>query len=116
MNKIEKQQKSINELLELIKENSELEILPMVDTECVPCDDFAYWMAKWGSAEINEYHCSDERIYFKNDDFEELVEEFIDNNYEYYENIGDDELRELAEREVNNLEWTKAIVVHINSI
>lgn len=116
MANLEKRQSNINILLELIKENPELEIVPMVDSECVPCDDFSYYMAEWGTARVDEYHRADERIYFKEQDFEELVEDFIDNNYEYYKNLGDDELQDVAEREVNNLEWTKAIVVHINSI
>lgn len=116
MSNLEKQQNNVNELLKLIKENPELEIVPMVDSECVQGDDFSYWMAGWGTANIDEYHCSDERIYFKEDDFEELVDDFIDNNYELYGNLGDDKLIELAEKEVSNLEWVKAIVVHVNSI
>lgn len=112
---LEKQQNNVNELLKLIKENPELEIVPMVDSE-IGGDDYSYYMGEWGTAEIYEYHCSDERIYFKEHDFEELVENFIDNNYEYYKNLGDDELRDVAEREVSNLEWIKAIVVYINSI
>lgn len=116
MKKIEKQQKNINTLLGLIKENPELEIVPMVDSE-IGGDDYSYYVAEWGTAEIDEYHCSDERIYFKAQDFEELVEDFIDNNHEKYNHyLTDIEIEELAEKEVNNLEWIKAIVVHINAI
>lgn len=112
---LEKQQNNVSELLKLIQENPDLEILPMVDSE-IGGDDYSYYMAEWGNAEIDEYHHVDERIYFKSEDFEELVEDFIDNNYEFYKNIDDYKLEELAEREVNNLEWIKAIVVHIDSI
>lgn len=115
MKAIEKQQNNVNELLKLIKENPELEIVPMVDSE-IGGDDYSYYMAGWGTAEIDEYHCSDERIYFKEQDFEELVDKFIDNNYEEYNDLTDEELEKLAEEKINNLEWVKAIVVHINSI
>lgn len=115
MKRLEEQQKNVNELLKLIKENPELEIVPMVDSECGG-DDYSYYMAEWGNAKIDEYHCSDDRIYFKEYDFEELVEDFIDNNYEKYSNLADIELEELAEKEVNGLEWNKAIVVYIGAI
>lgn len=36
------QEENMIELLELIKENPTFQILPMVATECVPSDDFAW--------------------------------------------------------------------------
>lgn len=115
MKGLEKQQNNVNQLLKLIKENPELEIVPMVDSE-IGGDDYSYYMGEWGTPEIDEYHCSDDRIYFKGQDFDELVERFIDNNYEYYKHLCDYELQEVAEKEINNLQWIKAIVIHINSI
>lgn len=115
---MKKQQENITRLLELIKENPELEIVPMVDCECVHHDGYAYWLGEWGTAEIDEYYSSDtdERIYFKSDDFEELVEKIIGRLSEEYGNFMDEELELLAEDEVNGLKWTKAIVVHINAL
>ena len=113
---LEKQKKNVKILMDLIKENPNLEILPMVCSEVVFDDSYSTWMGAWGTANIDEYHHSDDRIYFKKLDFEELVEKFIDDNYEEYPNLTDEELEKLAEKEVNNLEWTKAIVVNINSI
>lgn len=115
MKKIEKQQKNINTLLGLIKENPELEIVPMVDSE-IGGGDYSHYTAEWGTAEIDRYHCADDRIYFEKHDFEELVDDFIEYSYGEYKNLSDDELQEIAEREVSNLEWIKAIVVNINSI
>lgn len=115
MKGLEKQQSNVNKLLKLIKENPELEIVPMVDSE-IGGHDYSYYTAEWGAAEIDEYHCSDERIYFKEQDFEELVNEFIDNNHEEYNDLTDEELEKLSEEKINNLGWVKAIVVHINSI
>lgn len=116
MSKLDRQQENINNLLLLAKENPDLEIVPMVATECVFSDDFSSWMAEWGNASIDEYYCSDERIYFKSKDFDELVEDFIDNNFEEYSDLSDEELEKLAEKTVNGYEWVKAIVVRINEL
>lgn len=113
MKKKQIQQENIKKLLKLIEENPDLEIMPMVDSDCVPSDDFSYWCANWGEPEIDEYYLSDERIYFKSIDFEELVEknmEFCEQEVEMYEG----ESEELAIKEVDKLNWVKAIVVHIN--
>lgn len=37
------------ELLKLIKENPDLPIVPMVDSEVVQ-DDFGYWLGAWGAS------------------------------------------------------------------
>lgn len=115
MNNLEKQQNNVKELLKLIKENPDLKIVPMVDSE-ICGDDYGYYSGDWGIAELDEYHCSDGRIYFKEQDFEELVDDFIQNSYEEYKDLTDEELEKLAERQVNNKPWIKAIVVNINAI
>lgn len=111
--KLTKQKENIEQLLQLISENPDLPILPMVAAECVTDDSFGYWGAKWGSAEVIKYYCPDEKIYFY-DDFDDLVEEWIDNNYEDYENLPDKELELMAKRIVNNYEWIDAIIVYIS--
>ena len=110
----EKQKKNVKVLLDLIKENPDLEILPMVYSEVVFDDSYSTRVGAWGTANIDEYHHSGDRIYFKELDFEELVEKFIDDNYEEYPNLTDEELEKLAEKEVNNLEWTRAIIIYID--
>ena len=42
------QKENIGKLLDLIKQNPELPILPMVDSEIVADDYCAYWAASWG--------------------------------------------------------------------
>jgi len=69
----------ILELLKLIEENPALEIMPMVATECVGGDDYSSWSAEWGRAEVDEYYTSDERIYFKSTDYDELIDQYFDN-------------------------------------
>lgn len=116
MKKIIEQQKNIKHLLELVKKNFDLEIVPMVNTECVCSDDFGSWVATWGNAKVDRIYYSDERVYAEGEDYDELVENWIDNNYKDYPNFSDDELQDLAEEKVNNYEWKKVIVVRINPL
>ena len=50
-NEIKIQQEKVNQLLQLIKENPELKIIPLVDTEVVRSDDFSCWVAMWGKSD-----------------------------------------------------------------
>ena len=114
---MDKKQKNINDLLKLIKENPELPILPIVDSEIVASDDSNYFVGSWGESRIDYYWCDDERIYSKENDFEELVEDIIntDNNYdEEFGKLNDEEKEKLAEKIVEEYNWIKCIFVSIN--
>jgi nicotinamidase-related amidase len=108
------QQKNIEELLKLAVENPDLEIVPMVDSDCVFSDDFSSWMASWGSAKIDEYYSSDERIYFKSEDYDTLVDKEYDAFYDT--NLDDVTAMKLAKEKVAAYDWTKVIVVRINPL
>lgn len=97
----------IENLLQLIKDNPGLKILPMVDGECVPNDDYSRWTASWGEARIDEYYIDDERVYFKSEDFDVLVEKF-------WQNKELTETEEQAEKMANEVNWVKAIIVNID--
>lgn len=111
---IQTQQKNIGELLRLAVENLDLEIVPMVDTECVYSDDFGSWMASWGSAKVDEYYSSDERIYFKSEDYDTLVDKEYDAFYGT--DLDDETATKLAEEKVAAYDWVKVIVVRINPL
>ena len=113
---LEKQKENVNVLLQLIKENPELPIVPMVATECVFDDSHGYWMAEWSKAKIDKYCVNDDRIYSYNEEFDELVDDWIDENFESYERLTDDELRALAENKINNYDWEEAIIVYIENL
>ena len=101
------------ELFKLIKENPELEIVPMVDSELCG-DDYSYYMGSWGTAELDEYWCADERIYFRTNDEEDLVQQLMDNNYnDDWKGKSDEEMEKLAEEIVNGYEWVKCITIKI---
>ncbi len=101
---LEAQQVVIKNLLNLAQENPELRILPMVDTECVPSDDYGSWVARWDTAEIDSVFVKDERIYRKSDDFEGLVDEVM-HDFEFS--------NEKARSVVEGYEWEKVILVNI---
>ena len=103
---MEIQQENIKKLIELVQENPDLRIVPMVDTECVLGDDFSYWIANWGKAEIDEIWSYEggETLYSKSNSYDILVEESMDNN-----DIGEEEAKEI----VSAYDWEKVITVSI---
>lgn len=103
---------NIEKLLQLIKENPDLPILPMVDGEVCGGDDYNYWMGAWGRCRIDEYLIDewygDGCVRFKSDgDEDTIIEGIAEIKYD-----GTDEDYEKAEKEVASM-WKKAIVVYI---
>ena len=70
-------------LLNLVKENPDLPIVPMVDYAVV-CDDGGRWMGAIGHCYVGEYACYREWFYDDREDFEEA----------YYD-VNDEELCEM---------------------
>lgn len=105
---IEKQKENLEKLFQLIKENPELPIIPMVDSEIVADIGYSWWMGSWGDAEVDKYICTDERIYLKSQEDVDIVENFVP--YEDYMDMSDEELEDYFE----NLPWIEAIMVCIN--
>lgn len=105
------QKESVKELLRLIKENPELPILPMVETECVSSDDCSWWVCGWHEPEIDEYWIDEyrERCYRKSNDLDELFERFFDEGEEQNPEIAN----QYAQKKVDDLPWIKAILVRI---
>jgi len=59
----------VRRLLELIKENPDLPIVPMVDADIVSGDDFGMWMGAWGNARVDSYIIDmRDMVRFKSDD------------------------------------------------
>lgn len=105
---------NIEKLLELVKENPDLPIIPMVDAEVV-ADDCGYWMGKWGDCKIKEYYEGEEKIHFKDDDEENVLNDMVGCEYSYDEQGRD--IYELSDEEWDKLYksiiWKKCIVVYI---
>lgn len=67
----------IENLLNLIRENPTLPVVPMVDCEVVG-DDGGRWMGAFGYADVGEYALYNERFYQDRDDFKEDYYDFND--------------------------------------
>lgn len=110
---IEIQQENIKELIRLSTGNPSLKIIPMVNYEVVVDDGHCYWTGSWEEPRIDEVYVSDERIYFKSNDVEDLEQDYIDNYEGDFQTL--EQIHKWAENEVANLPWEKVIVVYINT-
>lgn len=103
----EEEKKSLEKLIELVRENPDLPIIPMVDGEVVPDDSCMQWMGSWGDCCIDHYIIAKERVYFLDDDEEEILAAL--HGQEWVEEATDDEWNAAYE----NVPWITAIIVHI---
>ena len=100
-------------LLELVKENPSLPIVPMTHYE-VCGGDSGYWMGEIQTVEIREYAinewCIEEAVLFKDDIGAEdrLIEAIAEYKYD-----GTEEDYNKAEIEAKEM-WTKAIIIRIS--
>lgn len=109
----ERRRKYREELFELMRENPELPVVPMVDAEIVADDGYARWLGAWGSSEVGEYVIGEEKVHFREkDDFEEVERTLTDGevSYDEFEAMSDEE----AEAAYAGLPWIKAIIVNID--
>lgn len=101
-------------LLELIQQNPDLPIVPMVDAEIVGGDDFGRWMGAWGYARVDEYLIPPQ-------DYEPMLFKSDDDVFDVLEKcLPEAEFDALPENEsecrpvYDALPWIKAILVDIN--
>jgi hypothetical protein len=110
------QKEKIEKMLELIKNNPNLRIIPQVNTECVPSDDWGWWISDWGDLCIDYITTrdGDERVYIKSMDYDELIDEYYDN----CDNVAasDEEAYNQAKKKVDGLIWEEVILLEINPI
>ncbi|MGM0337693.1 hypothetical protein [Enterococcus sp. AZ007] len=107
---IEIQKENVKTLLDLIKENPDLPIVPMVESEVVAGDDYTTWLGSFGKAEIDHIWDNGEQIYFYSHDFEELVQNVLD---EIPAAVDDKIADKTATDAVDKYKWEKSIVVQI---
>lgn len=105
----EKEKRNRNELFSLMQEYPDLPVIPMVDEEVV-CDDCcSWWLGSWGSSQIQRYLTTKERIYFDDDDPEDVLTAV--KGWDWYEDATDAEI----ETEFKALPWIEAITVMIHT-
>ena len=109
---------NVEQLLNLIKENPELPIVPMVESEIVADDCYSYWVGNWGSANIDEIYMGRESVHIKStEDEEEVLNDIAGCKYgcdpagrDIYD-LTDEEWNKLYE----SIPWQKAILVYITT-
>jgi len=103
---------NIKNLVKLITENPNLKVVPIVDSDLF-CEDYSSCLGKIGNVYIDEIYYSDERYYLKSFDDEDLAEEVAENIVLDYQ-LNDDEIMDMARKEVESYKWETVIVVNID--
>lgn len=67
-----KQSEKLAQLLELMKANPELPVIPCVDGDVVGGDEYYCWLGSWGESAVQEFIVGKERTYYREDDICEL--------------------------------------------
>lgn len=112
MAEIEKEKEYREELFRLMRENPDLPIVPMVDSEIVCDDGYNRWLGAWGYSYIGEYLVTDECVHFREDDDPSEVDKVLSDKYgcDYYVDMTDEQEAEAYA----SLPWIKAIIVDID--
>ena len=99
----------IKRFVELVRENQDLRVIYMVDSDVVQDDFKDYWLSRPTNVNVDSILNDDlhERIWIRS----------IDDDYEIYESFFGDEdcTDEHIKEEVDKLPWEKVIIVWIGS-
>lgn len=120
MSNIHKQKDNVQKLLELIKENPGVAVVPEVDYDVCFSPDFSSFLGSFGPPRIDYLqagedvgtYLNEECYFFKSRDSEHIKEE-IQYHLEWLEQFTEEELEEKAEKEYQEIKWKKVIVVPI---
>ena len=105
--------------LMLVKENPNLPIIPMVDSEVVADDGYSSWLGSFGDCRIDSYvslkYYGEERFFTRYED-EYILKEYFEE--QIADELGADDIDEciekLAREKIEKLPWVKAIIVDID--
>lgn len=107
------------EFLKIVRENPDLPILPLVNCEVVPNDDYNWWLGSFGSARlckcVNFSVHGSERVFTddEQDDIEEYIADEMCDDVDCV-NMTYEEIERLAHERAEALPWVKAIIVYID--
>ena len=105
------------EFLELVKQNPDLPIVPMVDSDVCCGDEYGWWLGSFGSASIDEYisiEMRGELRFFTKGEQCEIEEYFADNLADERDyDLHATEIDRIAHEKAEALPWVKAIIVKI---
>lgn len=105
--------------LKLVKENPEIPIVPMVNSEVVADADYGLWLGSFGDCRIDSYvslkYYVEERFFTRYGD-EDILKEYFEE--QIADELGADDIYEciekLAREKIEKLPWVKAIIVDID--
>lgn len=110
---MQKQQNHVNQLVALSKEYPTLRIVPMVQSEIIANNDFAWWVGGFGNACIEEMYDDGERCYIRSNDEDDLIEDVMIESDDYLFG-NNEELYAKAKEIIDNYKWEKVIAVKVN--
>lgn len=106
------------ELIRLIQEHPELPVIPMVGSDIVTDDNYAYWMGSWGRCEVTAYYVGERYVHFKDDDDEDVLADMV--GCKHYETPDGRDITDLSEKEWNalyaSIPWVPCIAVYIETL
>ncbi len=115
----EREKKVITQLFELVKQNPELDVITMVDTEVVASDDYDMWRGWLDEANIEEVIDGEDAIHVRGkSDPDTIIVDFINSGEASYKIIEDyDNAIDVRETEaiLDELPWKRVILLHIST-
>lgn len=111
---MQKQNENIEKLIQLTKDNPEIEIVPMVNYEVCCGDEFRYWLGSWGEPRLDEIYRTEDYIYFKSTNYDHLIDNAMDDIDFSDEALTDEEMEKKAKERVNGYKWEKCIAIYID--
>ena len=96
--------------LDLVQQNPDLPVIPLVDTDVVYSDEYNSWIGSITSSEIKEFtmyessHSNGASMVFR-DEKKRIAEDLMDR----YPDISEQDAMERAD----NMEWNEAIILNI---
>ena len=106
----------IKDLLELVKENPDLPVVPIVDQEIVCDDSYTWWLGSWGRCEKTKIYSGRERFHIYSEADEEAVLSDME-GCKYCETPDGRDIYDLSDEEwkvmFESLPWMDCIVVYI---
>lgn len=112
---IKKTHGNLSELFILIKNNPDLPVIPVVDSEIVADDAYSSWLGSWGKARIATFLSTEKWGMIEKEYDSALFERWFD-----YEECGitkemsDFEAEEIMAEKIDSLPWQTAILVSID--
>lgn len=116
---MQKQSDNLRELFKLIGKHPDLPIVAMVDSDVVADDCCSFWMGEWGECEVDKYivHENYGVIFYEQGrpDTVDIFEKYFDYaECGIDEEMPDEQALPLMKEKIDTLDWTEAIIVHID--